>query len=150
VLYDYDEWVDTYWGHCVLSNGYWGFAKAHLVQAQSALDTADLEAAIQKLIDAGSDMWSGHEYMLFDQVYPYPRWDIFYVFEALKEDIDEISLPEEYELTLLKMITAFIDAPDDHRSAHRLLLDAYQASMYDKSFDMEYHKNWVTRFKQWR
>lgn len=54
------------------------------------------------------------------------------------------------DFTLLTFIEAYIKADDDHRSAHRLLLDAYQASMYDKPFDMEYHKNWVTRFKQWR
>lgn len=57
---------------------------------------------------------------------------------------------EEYQLTLIKFIEAYINADDDHRSAHRLLLDAYQASMYDKPFDMEYHKNWVARFRQWR
>lgn len=52
--------------------------------------------------------------------------------------------------TLLTFIEAFIDADDDHRSAHRLLVDAYQASMYDKPFDLEYHTNWVRRFKEWR
>lgn len=57
---------------------------------------------------------------------------------------------DDDDFTLLTFIEAFINADDDHRSAHRLLLDAYQASMYDKPFDMEYHKNWVTRFKQWR
>jgi len=55
----------------------------------------------------------------------------------------------EYELTLVKMIEAYINADDDHRSAHRLLLDAYQASMYDKPFDKEYHALWVQRFRSW-
>lgn len=54
------------------------------------------------------------------------------------------------DFTLMTFIDAFINAEDDWRSAHRLLLDAYQASMYDKPFDMEYHKNWVQRFKEWR
>jgi len=56
---------------------------------------------------------------------------------------------EEYELTLVKIIEAYIDADDDHRSAHRLLLDAFQASMYDKPFDLQYHSDWVKRFRSW-
>ena len=55
----------------------------------------------------------------------------------------------DYELTLINMIQAYIDAHDDHRSAHRLLLDAYQASMYDKPFDKEYHAGWIQRFRSW-
>lgn len=58
--------------------------------------------------------------------------------------------PEEYELTMTKIIQAYIDTPDDIRSAWQLLVDAYQASMYDKPFDMEYHKTWVRRFHEWR
>ncbi len=55
----------------------------------------------------------------------------------------------EYDLTLVKIIEAYIAADDDHRSAHRLLLDAYQASMYDKPFDQEYHASWIQRFRSW-
>jgi len=51
--------------------------------------------------------------------------------------------------TLIDFIEAYINAEDDHRSAHRLLLDAYQSSMYDKPFDQEYHAQWVQRFRSW-
>ena len=51
--------------------------------------------------------------------------------------------------TLLDFIEAYIDADDDHRHAHRLLIDAYQASMYDKPFDREYHALWIQRFRSW-
>jgi len=51
--------------------------------------------------------------------------------------------------TLIDFIEAYINADDDHRSAHRLLLDAYQSSMYDKPFDQEYHAQWVKRFRSW-
>ncbi len=57
--------------------------------------------------------------------------------------------PEDYELTWLKVIEAYIGANDDHRSGWQLLVDAYQASMYDKPFDLEYHTMWVQRFKSW-
>jgi len=53
------------------------------------------------------------------------------------------------ELTLLAFIEAYIEADDDHRTALQLLFDAFQASMYSKPFDMEYHKNWVRRFTSW-
>ena len=59
------------------------------------------------------------------------------------------AVAEPYELTLVKMIEAYINADDDHRSGHRLLLDAYQASMYDKPFDQEYHAAWIQRFRSW-
>jgi len=54
------------------------------------------------------------------------------------------------EITIVDLIAAYIDAEDDHRSAWQLLTDAYKASMYDKPFDLEYHKTWVQRFMQWR
>lgn len=57
--------------------------------------------------------------------------------------------PEEYELTLIKIIEAYLDANDDARSAQRLLFDAYKASMYDKPFDEEYHALWIQRFQSW-
>ena len=56
---------------------------------------------------------------------------------------------QESELSLVAMIEAYITADDDARSAQRLLFDAYQASMYDKPFDMEYHSDWVRRFRSW-
>ncbi len=61
----------------------------------------------------------------------------------------DVPTGDGYELTLIKIIEAYIGADDDHRSAHRLLLDAYQASMYDKPFDQEYHASWIKRFRSW-
>lgn len=58
------------------------------------------------------------------------------------------TLPEA-DISLLKMIDAFIDAHDDHRSGWQLLTDAYKASMYDKPFNLEYHTGWVARFRSW-
>lgn len=55
----------------------------------------------------------------------------------------------EHDMSLVKWIEWYINSNDDHRSAHRLLLDAYQASMYDKPFDQEYHNSWVQRFRSW-
>jgi len=54
---------------------------------------------------------------------------------------------DEFSMEIL--FTAYLDAKDDERSAWQLLTDAYQASMYDKPFDLEYHKTWVARFKEW-
>lgn len=56
---------------------------------------------------------------------------------------------QEADVSLLSWIEAYIAAHDDHRSAHRLLIDAYQASMYDKPFDKEYHSLWIQRFRSW-
>ena len=67
------------------------------------------------------------------------------VYWANKDQAD----PPEYELTLVKIIEAYIAADDDHRTGHRLLLDAYKSSMYDKPFDKEYHALWVQRFRSW-
>lgn len=70
--------------------------------------------------------------------------------EALYWINDNWPTADGYELTWLKVIESYLDADDDHRSAWQLLADAYHASMYDKPFDLEYHKTWVARFKEWR
>ncbi len=89
---------------------------------------------INDLIEAMQYFVFGHT-SSFDYVY----W--FNVHQGLYE--------MEPELSLLKMIDAYINADDDARSAQRLLFDAYQASMYDKPFDLEYHTDWVRRFRSW-
>lgn len=76
-------------------------------------------------------------------------WDHSSFFESIYWANKDTPGGVEYELTLVKMIEAYINADDDHRSAHRLLLDAYQASMYDKPFDREYHAAWIQRFRSW-
>ena len=65
-------------------------------------------------------------------------------------DAHTIAEAEAEEFTILALIAAYTNAEDDHRSAWQLLTDAFKASMYDKPFDLEYHKTWVARFKEWR
>jgi len=79
----------------------------------------------------------------------WPDWQGSGLFECLYWLDQEHGGGDPYELTLVKMIEAYIAADDDHRSAQRLLFDAYQASMYDKPFDQEYHNSWVQRFRSW-
>lgn len=55
----------------------------------------------------------------------------------------------EHEMSLAKWLGYYIWAPDDVRAGHRMLLDAYHSSMYDKPFDAEYHALWVQRFSTW-
>ena len=77
----------------------------------------------------------------------WPTWDTSNFYESIYWANKDASA--DYELTLVNMIQAYIDADDDHRSAQRLLFDAYQASMYDKPFDKEYHALWIQRFRSW-
>jgi len=76
-------------------------------------------------------------------------WDQSSFWESVYWANKDVPAGPEYELTLIKMIEAYIKADDDHRSAQRLLFDAYQASMYDKPFDREYHAQWIQRFRSW-
>ncbi len=55
----------------------------------------------------------------------------------------------EYELTLNKMLGAYISADELERRNHLLLTDAFRATMFDKPFDKEYHAFWVRTFKSW-
>lgn len=100
--------------------------------------------AVNYLCQSTAQLANSIEYIL-DEHYPSSgKYSIL----AFLDEHTEVGEAEEF--TLLTFIAAFINADDDHRSAHRLLLDAYQASMYNKPFDMEYHKNWVARFTQWQ
>jgi len=103
-----------------------------------------------------------HFYRLYDAVvslkasiivlgnFTWPTWDTSSLYESMYWGNKDVPAGGDYELTLVKMIEAYIDAPDDARSAQRLLFDAYTASMYDKPFDMEYHTGWVQRFRSWQ
>ncbi|MBA7652689.1 hypothetical protein ES703_60528 [subsurface metagenome] len=83
--------------------------------------------------------------------YGWPSMDDFSIIQFLEDHtIAEAAPADPFELTWLKVIEAYIAAEDDHRSAFQLLTDAYKASMYDKPFDLQYHKDWVQRFKSWR
>ena len=77
-------------------------------------------------------------------------WNYSYLYKAIYLAWLECDPLPPDPPTLLDFIEAYINADDDHRSAHRLLIDAYQASMYDKPFDQEYHNSWVQRFKSWQ
>lgn len=55
----------------------------------------------------------------------------------------------EHDQGLAKWILQYTAAHDDLRAGHRMIIDAYNASMYDKPFDQEYHTLWVQRFKSW-
>ncbi len=96
-------------------------------------------AAIQKL----------RVYLMVLLNHTWATWDNSDFYESMYWAGQTEPVAEPYELTLIKMIEAYIDADDDHRSAQRLLFDAYQASMYDKPFDREYHATWVQRFRSW-
>ncbi len=91
-------------------------------------------SVIAELIEAMQYFVYGHS-----SSFNYTYW--YYVHQGLYD--------KEPELSLLAMIAAYIAADDDARSAQRLLFDAYQASMYDKPFDLEYHAAWVARFRSW-
>lgn len=55
----------------------------------------------------------------------------------------------EPDMSLAAWVLRYANAPDDVRSAHTTIIDAYRASMYDKPFDLEYHQLWIQRFKSW-
>ena len=69
--------------------------------------------------------------------------------EGIRDDFTDLCTGEAYELTLQKMLGAYIAAPDLDRRSHRYLLDAFSASLYDKPFDETYHAEWVQRFLSW-
>lgn len=121
-----------------------GYAETDAQNAYVAYLAADYPLAINYLCQSCGNLVDCVEYLID---YGYPSGGLYSIQAFLDQ---HTGAGEEYEFTLVKFIAAYIDAEDDHRSAHRLLMDAYKASMYDKPFDMEYHQNWVRRFLSWR
>lgn len=76
-------------------------------------------------------------------------WDQSSFYESMYWAGQPGEAPDEYELTLIKMLGAYIAAPEIDRRSHRYLLDAFRASMYNKPFDLSYHTEWVRRFATW-
>lgn len=148
-MYDYDGWL-VGWTYDIEQ------AEISAIQAHYAVDNArmyyddnDESRALNSIITAGErwdDVW---DRLLYGWTQSSGFWRIISLVDGIHTDFDELCNGDPYELTLIKMIEAYIAADDDHRSAHRLLLDAYQASMYDKPFDKEYHAAWIRRFRSW-
>jgi len=148
-VFDYEDFVTRiddmcvgarYWSHDAEQNMtaaiyQWGLGNDHLC----LFETMKTAQSLQKCTD----------YLAPFKNLLYGLWNLERLGNGILDDFTNLCNGEEYELTLVKMIEAYIAADDDHRSAQRLLFDAYQASMYDKPFDKEYHANWVQRFRSW-
>ena len=148
-MYDYDAWIALF-DSDLDDLKYWaaGIQNYHTA-AQYEYGLGNDHEALGEVIGAIYFTWNfAHELINFG-FYVTGLWRILDLAAGIRDDIDDLQNGGEYELTLVKMIEAYINGDDDHRSAHRLLLDAYQASMYDKPFDQEYHASWVQRFRSW-
>lgn len=149
-MFDYDTIFALVESDVGLAGYYSGQGKTDADSALTAYNGGQKDAALQYVILSARHYGDALMQFFNASSMPYPWYRLMGLFDALHQDIEELEPSPPYTLTLIKFIEAYINAEDDHRSAHRLLLDAYQASMYDKPFDMEYHKNWVQRFKQWQ
>jgi len=149
-VFDYDSWLTGYTYDIEQAEASAILAHWAVDNARFYYDGGDDHRALQAIIQAGEkwdDVW--HR-LLYGWSQASGFWRLIPLVEGIRDDFDEVSGGEEYELTLIKMIEAYIAAPDDARSAQRLLFDAYKASMYDKPFDLEYHTGWVQRFRSWQ
>lgn len=126
-----------------------GYATTHGVEAFTEWFAGNDHAAIGKLINQTGKFLKMWRVLIWKTPAPYDYYNIPLMFGLIGDAIGDV--PPEYELTVIKMIAAFVDPDtvDDHRHAWMLLTDAYRASMYDKPFDMEYHADWVQRFRSW-
>ena len=149
-MFDYDTIFALVENDVALAAYYGGQGKTDAYSAKTYYDLGNESAALQLVIAAAIHYGDAFSQFFNAASVPYPWYRLMALFDALHQDDEAPEPPPEYELTLVKFIAAYIDAEDDHRSAHRLLLDAYQASMYDKPFDLEYHKTWIRRFLSWR
>lgn len=134
-------------------NTWAGYCGGLLYDLEDGIDTRSVSAynlsahggigyIVFSLKDVLYDLIEAMQYFVYGQTSPYDYVYWFNVHKGLYDKEVDVSWPN--------IILAYLDAEDNERSAWQLLVDAYQASMYDKPFDLEYHKNWVRRFKEWR
>ncbi len=143
----YKETVDDLESRYQASKSYIANASSRTGQARTHWNANQDHAALDDLIEAVAFVVLVFKQIVYkwdDPVLSYPLIDVL----KLDWEYTNETFPS-FDLSFLDIIEAYINADDDHRSGWQLLTDAYQASMYDKPFDLEYHTGWVARFRSW-
>lgn len=146
---EYDDFLTDFYNQWNLATAYGASSKQDWTNAQIYYNGGDDHAAlgslllcVDKLVDRLVEVSETYKY-------PYPRYNITKLFDIIGGRLDDLEVGAGYELTLQKMLGAYIAAPDLDRRSHRYLLDAFSASLYKKPFDLSYHTEWVRRFESW-
>ena len=145
----FDDYLADFYTQYDTARGNYANSTSEVANALTNWNLPDDHAAIRNLITAASKTAESLGEWFDTYIYGYPRYNLIKLMTIIDDRLAALEAAGTYDLTLVKMIEAYIDADDDHRSAHRLLLDAYQVSMYDKPFDREYHALWIQRFRSW-
>ncbi len=146
---EFDDFLADFYSQYDNSTAWGASCLQAITNARISWNVPDDHAAIGSCILAVEKLIDSWLYWHDAYTFPYPRYNLVKLLAITGTRLDALEVGAGYELTLVKMIEAYIDADDDHRSAQRLLFDAYQASMYDKPFDQEYHALWIQRFRSW-
>lgn len=148
-MFDYDGWIDDFDSRLDEAAVYRQWMEGDAVEARYEFGLGNYNTALDLIISAVYGAWH-----FADILVPWlPKlqglWRVNSLAAGIRDDFTELCNGAEYELTLTKMLGAYIAAPDIDRRSHRYLLDAFSASLYDKPFDLSYHTEWVQRFKSW-
>ena len=138
---EFDDFLADFYTQYDSSRAFGASCRIDWNNAKISYDGGDDHAALGSLLSSVDKLIDSWLYWHDTYTFPYPRYNLVKLLDITGTRLDDLEVGAGYELTLIKMIEAYIDAPDDARSAQRLLFDAYKASMYDKPFDREYHAN---------
>ncbi len=148
-MFDYDDFVTRIDDALVLAR-YWSLdAERYVTAAFYEYGLGNDHDALREIMSAVKVLqWS------VDKLAPYKNllyglWNLERLGEGIRDDFTNLCDGGEYELTLNKILGAYISAEELERRNHLLLTDAFRATMFDKPFDKEYHAFWVRTFKSW-
>ena len=148
-MFDYDDFIsriDT----ALVGARFWNYtAENYYTAAKYEYDTGNDHAAMFEMLGMLFSLQKSVDYLAPYRNLLYGLWNLERLGDGIKDDFINLCNGAEYELTLTKMLGAYIAAPEIDRRSHRYLLDAFKASMYNKPFDLSYHTEWVRRFESW-
>jgi len=146
---EFDDYLADFYTQYDQARGAYANSTSEVSNALTDYYAGDDHAAIRHLITAASKTAESLGLWFYTYTYNYPRYNLIKLIETIDDRLEVLETGGDYELTMFKIIEAYLKAPDVARSGYQLLVDAYQVSMYDKPFDREYHALWIQRFKSW-
>jgi len=136
----YDDWHDA--------AGWFGGAVQDLTNAKISYGGGDDHAALGSLINAVDHCVDAWLLQLATFQYPYPRYNIMGLFEAIDARFVDLEGAAPSALSMDEILSVMITATEDQYRYFIGLVDAYRVGLWNKPFNSEYFAALARGFAQ--
>lgn len=147
---EFDGWLQDFY------DDNWNLARAQAANmtqdvnnAQIQHDAGNESDAQQAIINALYKVDNMRLALLDTYQYPYPRYNIFKLFEILDDRLDELEAAEPPEVDMDAILSAMLAATAEQIPYFIGIVDAYRVSLWNKPFNSEFYAALARGFTQW-